>query len=158
MSVIDIDLAMQHLLAEPEDQPLIQSQLDASEKAAQDYLQRRFFVDQAAADAAKANVSVRLTECRELFETAKAAALLVDDDRDRCRLIEYARAAYSDALEDVDKDAYGIVINAAISAACLLKLGHLFANREDVVTGTTAVELPMASKYLLTPYRIRMGA
>ena len=54
-------------------------------------------------------------------------------------------------------DEFGIVINKGIEAACLLKLGHLFANREEVVTGTIATELPLTSKSLLMPYRIRMG-
>ena len=63
----------------------------------------------------------------------------------------------SDTFEAIDMDDFGIVINKAIEAACLLKLGHLFANREEVVVGSTAVELPLASKSLLMPYRIRMG-
>jgi hypothetical protein len=157
MSVISIELAMHHLQAEPDDLPLIQAQLDGSERAAMDYLQRRFFADQAALDSAKDNIGERLAESRMVFDQAKAAAELTDDHGDRCRLLEYARRAYSQALEDIDRDAFGIVINPAITAACLLKLGHLFANREEVVVGATAVELPLASQYLLTPYRIRMG-
>ncbi|WDU60955.1 head-tail connector protein [Pseudomonas poae] len=43
MSVIDIDIAMLHLRAEPVDQPLVQRYLDAAEDAAMQYLQRRFF-------------------------------------------------------------------------------------------------------------------
>jgi len=157
MSVISIELAMRHLQAEPDDLPLIQAELDGSERAAMDYLQRRFFADQAALDSAKANIGARLSDSRLVFDQAKASAGLTDDHGDRCRLLEYARRSYSEALEDIDRDAFGIVINPAITAACLLKLGHLFANREEVVVGVTAVELPLASQYLLTPYRIRMG-
>lgn len=158
MSVIDIELAMHHLLAEPEDQVLIQAQLDASEEAAAQFLQRRFFADQEDLDSARAGMAGRLAAARSRLEAAEAAADLSDDFGDRCRLKEQARRAYADELVPMDMDACGILINSAIVAACLLKLGHLFANREEVVTGTTAVELPLASKSLLMPYRIGMGA
>jgi hypothetical protein len=157
MSVIGIDLAMKHLLAEPEDQDLVQAQLDASEEAAMQFLQRRFFADQAALDDAKLTIPDRLTQIRVAYDSAKAVAEDVEDWGDRCRLKKQAHQQYGDQLEAIDLDAYGIVINPAITAACLLKLGHLFANREEVVTGTIATELPMASRSLLMPYRIRMG-
>jgi hypothetical protein len=53
-----------------------------------------------------------------------------------------------------------IVIAPSITAACLLILGHLYANREDSVTGVnvaSVIELPMGSKSLLHPYRVKMG-
>lgn len=157
MSVIDIELAMKHLLAEPEDQALVQSQLDGTEEAAQRFLQRRFFADQAAVDLAKSTVIARTKAARTVYR----AALIVADDPenidDRCRLRERARQSLSDAFEAIDMDDLSIVINKAIVAACLLKLGHLFANREEVVVGSTAVELPLVSKSLLMPYRIGMG-
>lgn len=42
MSVIDIEVGMQHLRAEADDQPLVQRYLDAAEDSAMQYLQRRF--------------------------------------------------------------------------------------------------------------------
>lgn len=157
MSVIDIELAMKHLLAEPEDQVLVQAQLDAAEEAAMQFLQRRFFVDQAALDAARAAVPDLIAAARSAYNAEKVEAEEFDDLGDRCRLQEQARQRFGDALETIDLDAHGILINAAITAGCLLKLGNLFANREEVVTGTIATELPLASKSLLTPYRVRMG-
>jgi len=157
MSVIDIELAMRHLLAEPEDQVLVQSQLDGAEEAAQQYLQRRFFADQAAVDLAKSTVIARTQAARAAYRAALVVADHPDNADDRCRLRERARQTLSDTFEAIDMDDFGIVINKAIEAACLLKLGHLFANREEVVVGSTAVELPLASKSLLMPYRIRMG-
>lgn len=50
-----------------------------------------------------------------------------------------------------------ILINPSIRAACLLILGNLYANREDVVVGVTSSALPMGSRSLLTPYRIGWG-
>ncbi|HEY0290693.1 MAG TPA: head-tail connector protein [Pseudomonas sp.] len=50
-----------------------------------------------------------------------------------------------------------ILIAPSIRAACLLILGSLYSNREDVAAGTTLSELPMGSRALLTPYRIGWG-
>lgn len=157
MSVIAIEVAMHHLLAEPEDQILVQAQLDAAEEAAMQFLNRRFYLDQVALDEARAGVPAAMQQAKEANAEAAAAAEAEQDHTLRCRLLEHARQALADAYDQADAIAYGMVLNPAIQAACLLKLGHLFANREEVVTGSTAVELPLASQHLLMPYRIRMG-
>lgn len=157
MSVIDIELAMKHLLAEPEDKDLVQSQLDGAEEAVQQFLQRRFFASQADVDLAKADIIQRTQAARAAYRAALDLAEDPESSDVRCRLRERARQALSDTFEQIDMDDFGIVINKAIEAACLLKLGHLFANREEVVIGGVATELPLASKSLLMPYRARMG-
>jgi len=157
MSVIDIDLAMKHLLAEPEDQALIQVELDAAEEAAQQFLQRRFFADQTAVDQAKSTTVSRTKAALAQYRDALLIADAPENSDIQCRLRDQARQALSEAYEAIDFDRFAIAINPAITAACLLKLGHLFANREEVVVGGAAVELPQASKSLLMPYRIRMG-
>lgn len=157
MSVIAIEVAMHHLLAEPEDQILVQAQLDAAEEAAMQFLNRRFYLDQVALDEARAGVQAAMQQAKEANAEAAAAAEAEQDHTLRCRLLEHARKVLADAYDQADAIAYGMVLNPAIQAACLLKLGHLFANREEVVTGSTAVELPLASQHLLMPYRIRMG-
>jgi predicted HD phosphohydrolase len=50
-----------------------------------------------------------------------------------------------------------IVVNDAIRAAVLLTLGHLYANRENVVTGTIVSEMKEGTRSLLWPYRIGLG-
>lgn len=55
-------------------------------------------------------------------------------------------------MEDA-QDTIGVVMNDAIRAAILLRCGSLYANREDVVVGVSAVALPMASIDLLRPHR-----
>lgn len=157
MSVIAIDLAMHHLLAEPEDQALVQAQLDAAEGAAMNFLNRCFYLDQVALDQARSGVPAAMLAAKEANAAAVAAAEQEQDHALRCRLLDHARQALADAYDQADAIAYGMVINPAIQAACLLKLGHLFANREEVVTGTIATELPLSSQHLLMPYRIRMG-
>lgn len=52
-------------------------------------------------------------------------------------------AGYGDEADDIPAD---------IRVAILLLIGHLYENREDVITGTTATELPIASRDLLMPY------
>ncbi|HDS1729837.1 phage gp6-like head-tail connector protein [Pseudomonas sp. GD03817] len=157
MPVIAIDLAMHHLLAEPEDQVLVEAQLGAAEDAAMGFLNRRFYLDQVALDQARAGLSASMRQAREANAAAVAAAEAEQDHTLRCRLLEHARQALAEAYDHADAIAYGMVLNPAIQAACLLKLGHLFSNREEVVTGATAVELPLASQHLLMPHRIRMG-
>ncbi|QYX54370.1 head-tail connector protein [Pseudomonas sp. S07E 245] len=95
-----------------------------------------------------------------------------DDDEYLEMLLDAAERKASDYLNRqffADEEALGeaqsaglagaapILINPAIRAACLLILGHLYANREDVVTGTIAAAIPMASLSLLTPHRIGWG-
>lgn len=47
-------------------------------------------------------------------------------------------------------------VPAALKAALLLLVGHYFANREAVITGTIATALPLAVNSLIAPYR-RVG-
>lgn len=157
MSVIDIELAMKHLRAESEDQDLVQSQLEGAEVAAMAYMNRSFFVDQAALDSAKATTIQRTQMARAVYRAALVQADAPENSEDRFRLRERAREVLALTFETIDMDEFGIVTNKAIEAACLLKLGHLYANREEVVTGTIATELPLTSKSLLAPYRIGMG-
>lgn len=61
----------------------------------------------------------------------------------------------AEALGEAGENA--MVVNAAILAAILLTTGHLYANREDVVVGVSAVEIPGGAKSLLRPHRIVNG-
>lgn len=157
MPVIDIDVAMQHLRAEDEDRVLVEAQLGAAEEQASQYMQRRFYADQAALDVALATVPVAITTTRARLDAALAAIDPLGQVDDRRDAIDRATHAFSDARAAVEMVARGIVINDAIQAACLLALGHLYANREDVVTGTISTELPMNSRWLLNPYRTGLG-
>ena len=157
MPVIDIETAMQHLRAEDDDRPLVLSQLGAAEEMASQYMQRRFYADQAGLDAALASVPIAITSTRSRYDAALVAAQSIVLIEDRQGAIARAGAAFADARAEMEMVANGKVINDAIQAACLLALGHLYANREDVVTGTIATELPMNSRWLLNPYRTGMG-
>lgn len=51
---------------------------------------------------------------------------------------------------------YAGAVPQSLKQAGLLLIGHLYANRESVVIGTAsfANELPLASEYLMHPYRV----
>lgn len=158
MSVIEIEVAMQHLLAEPEDQDTVQLKLGAAESAAANFMQRRFFVDQTALDVALASLPISVTAARVAYEQAVADAQQIENAGDRASFLDGARARFCDLRQQLEAISRAIVINDAVVAACLLILGNLYANREDVVIGTISSELPMGSKSLLMPYRVGMGA
>lgn len=112
MSVISIDVAMQHCRAEEADRDDVQLKLDAAEESAALYLNRSFYADSLA---------------------LKEAVL--------------AGTAGEDPM----------IITKSITAACLLILGNLYANREDVVVGVSVSDLPQGSRSLLSPYRVSLG-
>ncbi|CAK9889203.1 head-tail connector protein [Pseudomonas fluorescens] len=112
MSVISIPIARQHLRDPDDDDQYLELLLDAAEDQAMRYLNRRFYADTDALNAA-----VRAGEAGES----------------------------------------PIVINASVIAACLLILGHLYANREDEIVGTATSVLSNGSRALLTPYRVGWG-
>jgi hypothetical protein len=157
MSVISIELAMKHLLAEPEDQDLVQELLEAAEDSASRYMQRWFYADQASLDAAVALVPAAISATRIRYEQAVADAQAVENSEDRQGARDRAARAFADARAEVEMQACGITINKSIQSACLLILGHLFANREDVATGVTVAEIPMGSRHLMQPYRTGLG-
>lgn len=160
MSVISIDLAMKHLRAESEDVEDVQSKLDSAESAAQKFLQRRFYADAASLAVAIAEVPAARLAARTAYELAVTAAEAVENWDDRCAALSDAEFVFLEALRDCTAVARGMVINKSIIAACLLTLGHLWANREDAVTGvntSSVTELPHGSRSLLQPDRVSMG-
>ena len=97
------------------------------------------------------------------------------DDEDEDLVTAYLEAAEDSAAQYlgrrffVDATALGvavieetagespILINPSITAACLLLLGHLYANREEVVVGMSLARMPVGSVHLLMPYRVGLG-
>lgn len=67
----------------------------------------------------------------------------------------YATQAALDAAEEPE-EARPMVINDLIRSAILLILGHLYANREEVGSGT-ASKVPFGAHALLQPYRVGLG-
>lgn len=103
--------------------------------------------------------------------TAKLHLRLDSDDEDALVQL-YVSAASAAAINFLNRNVYAsldelesaaeppdanpMVINDAVRAAVLLILGHLYANREEVVLAS-ATQMPFGAHNLLYPYRIGMG-
>lgn len=93
------------------------------------------------------------------------AHLRVDGDEEDSLIQGYIDAAIStfelwtnrrliaegEALPDPAGNA--LIITKAIRQGALLLIGHWYANREGVTTGTIATELPLATNALWLPHR-----
>lgn len=131
--------------------------IGAAELAAQEFMNRRVYADQDALDAAQLTVTDSLLAARAAYIAADAAADLIDD-RDACLEAKgHAFSQYMAAHRKAAEIRAGIVINDMIRAAMLLTIGHLYANRESVVVGYSAAELPQSTHALLMPYRVGLG-
>ncbi|MEC5213313.1 hypothetical protein RCH06_001859 [Polaromonas sp. CG_9.5] len=101
--------------------------------------------------------------------------LRVDGTQDDALIALWLGAAGEAAMQHLNRNVYAdsatlaaavldgtagsdpMVVNDMIKAAVLLTLGHLYANRESVNTGSTATELPRGVDDLLQPFRVGMG-
>lgn len=127
-----------------------------AEAAAAAYLNRALFKDQETLDAALGEAPAAVTQAAQEYADTVEAAKDVDDERQRAAMIEVAERRLADAELGFRRTLNGIVANPAILAAVRMLVGHFFENREDVVTGTIATQLPMSSRDLLRPYRLGM--
>jgi hypothetical protein len=66
-------------------------------------------------------------------------------------------AAMQTAMLDMEAGDHPMVVDDLIRSAVLLVAGHLYANREEVITGTIATRMPVGAEYLLMPHRKCMG-
>ena len=94
---------------------------------------------------AKAHLRVDGTDEDALITAWIAAAYMAVEGR-------IFRKVYETGATIPAEDTTGIHVNEAINAAVLLIVGHLYANREDVITGATSTAMPMGSEFLITPY------
>lgn len=158
MSLIDLAIAKEHLrVIGADDDATIEVYLGAAEESAAQFIQRGIFIDDAALAGAVAAAYPALQTSLDAIMAARIAAYALTDCEARRMALEAACAASTAAETAYSEAVRGIVLNQAITAAILLTLGHLYANREDVVTNATAVGLPNGAKALLQPYRVSMG-
>lgn len=157
MSIIALEDAKAHLRADGDDDALIQAYLDAAEDASAQFLNRAIYADDAALLAARVAAPAMLATSLTDIETRVTAAGDIEDGTQQCEALAVIETDRRNALNAYREAMAGVVINASITAACLLMLGKLYANREDVVTGQTAVELPQGAHSLLWPYRVGLG-
>lgn len=154
MTIVTLDQARAHVREEadyPEAQIL--PSLKGAEDAAQAYLNRAVYADAAALDTARASYASDMALAKSEYDAAIAAAEALTDEAQKAAALELAAVEYEEAKADAGRALHGMVVNDSIIAAILLTFGHLFDNREDVVVGASAVELPMGARSLLRPYR-----
>jgi hypothetical protein len=127
--------------------------LKGAEDAAQAYLNRAVFATSAELAADRAAYATRMATAKDDYDAAVAAAELITNETEKAAALEMAAVQYHEEQAAADRSLHAMVTNDSIVSAILLTFGHLFANREDVVVGAPAVELPLGARSLLRPYR-----
>lgn len=155
MTFVTLPEAKLHLRVDGTDEDaLIGLYINAAEQSAVSLLDRGVYVDGTALTAAKEAAPGELDTAIAAYEAAMTAA---EDLTDETAISAVIQAAGNDLLRA--KVTYrqtmdGIVVNDQIKAAVLLTVGHLYANREDVVAGASVAALPNGADYLLQPYKV----
>lgn len=154
MPVITLDQARIHLrLASDFPAPLIELYIAGAVDSASQYLNRALFDSAVAKKEALQALPASLVAARAAHAEAVSVAASIPNLGDREDAMRIAAAILADARADLDRTLHGVVVNPSIVSAVLLNLGHLFENREEVVIGSTATDLPSGARALLRPYR-----
>ena len=144
-----------HLRVDSADEDaLIGVYITAAEQMAIALLDRGVYADDTALGVAKAAAPGELDTAIAAYESAIAAAEALADETAKAASIHTAgngllraKVAHRQAMD-------GMVVNEAIKAAVLLIVGHLYANREDVVAGVSVAQMPNGAEWLLQPYKV----
>lgn len=154
MSFTSLATAKAHLRVDHADEDtLIGLYLSAAEQAAVAALDRKVYADSTALDAAVSAAPAAFAAAVAAYESAVDAALALTELSQQAEALRVADLALQRAKIESRQVNDGIVINDTITAAVLLTLGHLYANREDVVAGLSVSRLPIGADALLQPYR-----
>ncbi|MGY4892377.1 UNVERIFIED_CONTAM: phage gp6-like head-tail connector protein [Xanthomonas axonopodis] len=153
MPLVTLEEARAHCRADSED--ALQMYLDAAVDAAERFLNRRIFGTPSELAAAISLVPAELGAAQVRHDDDLAAAELLDGVA-RCvaeRAVENDLRAAVHAAGIVYR---GVVATSSINSAVLLITGHLYRNREAVVS-EPASQLPLGAHELLWPYRVDLG-
>ena len=155
MSFVTLAEAKIHLRVDGTDEDaLIGLYINAAEQAAVKALDRGVYADGTALQTAMTAAPAALTAATAAYTAAVAAAEAVTDTTEQTAALQVAEAAYMRAQVAYRQVFDGIVVNDQIKAAVLLTVGHLYANREDVVVGASVSALPNGADHLLQPYKV----
>lgn len=158
MAILTLELCRGAAHTDGLDDDQLQVYMGAAEAAAINFLNRHVYADASEKNTATSMIPQQLADAQAAYDAAIAAA---EDEEGLVR--EMALLAAWTALEDAKLTAWmtmrSIVAVDDIRAAMLLTVGHLYRNREAVVTGqgAAAVELPLGVETMLWPYRIGLG-
>ena len=127
--------------------------VEAAEDAAAAYLNRTIFADEVSWTTAIDAVPAEMQAAQAASDASEEAAEAMTDEAQQAYTLEVAAQKLQRAEQEAARTIHGVVVNASILAAVRLIVGHLWANRESVVIGEAAIELPMGAHALLRPYR-----
>lgn len=155
MTFVTVDEAKLHLRADGTDEDaLIGIYIAAAEQAAVKALDRGVYADGTALQAAMTAAPAALTTATAAYAAAVTAADAMTDTTEQTAALQVAETAYMRSQVAYRQVFDGIVVNDTIKAAVLLTVGHLYANREDVVVGASVTALPHGADCLLQPYKV----
>lgn len=155
MSFVTLAEAKTHLRVDGTDEDaLIGLYINAAEQAAIKALDRCVYADNTALQTAMTAAPAELTAATAAKDAAVTAAEALTDADEKAAALQVAETAYMRALVAYRQVFDGIVVNDQIKAAVLLTVGHLYANREDVVAGASVAALPNGADYLLQPFKV----
>ena len=155
MSFVQLAEASLHLRVDCTDEDaLILLYISAAEQAAINAMDRGVYADSTALQTAIAAAPAALAAATSAKEAAVAAAEALTDADEKAAALKAAENAYLRAKVAYRQVLDGIVVNDQIKAAVLLTVGHLYANREDVVVGASVSALPNGADHLLQPFKV----
>ena len=156
MSFVTLAEAKLHLrgVDGTEEDALIGLYINAAEQSAVSLLDRGVYVDGTALTAAKAAAPGALDTACAAYDAAIEAAQAMTDDALQAAATQTAENAWLKACVTYRQTMDGMVVNDTIRATALLIIGHLFANRENVVAGVSVAQLPNGAEWLLQPYKV----
>lgn len=137
-----------------EEDALIGVYITAAEQMAIALLDRGVYADGPALGVAKAAAPGELDTAIAAYESAIAAAEALPDETAIAAAIQAAGNDLLRAKVAHRQTMDGIVVNDTIKSAVLLIVGHLYANREDVVAGVSVAQMPNGAEWLLQPYKV----
>lgn len=155
MSFVSLAEAKLHLRVDGADEDaLVGIYINAAEQAAIKAMDRGVYADNTALQAAMTAAPAALTAATAAYTAAVTAADAMTDATEQVAALQVAETAYMRAQAAYRQAFDGIVVNDQIKAAVLLTVGHLFANREDVVVGASVSAMPHGADCLLQPYKV----
>lgn len=166
MKLITLDQARVHVKSDGDDDELLTVYCNAAESICARLANRNLYAATADLTAAVDGVAATMTAAYETYD----AAILVANDATDTRMRDYLTLAAEQALRaattradavlhglalDAAPDLNGTPGNDAIISAILLTVGHLYRNREAVISGqgSAAVEVPLTVQDIMSHFR-----
>ena len=108
---------------------------------------------------------IKYYDSNDSLQTLASANYILDDASKPARIglaVDATLPTLADRINAVEVKytvGYGTAstdVPEAIRQAVLITIGNFYENRQSVITGRTATELPLSSQYLLNQYKIQV--